>query len=134
MRVLSAVAITPGPPPGRAQVGHAWDLDGSGAAGPVTVFARPIQVVLRYGGADPEFLFYWDGAAWDALPTTVDRAAHIATASVPHLTVFAAFTAMGASSSGGGSGAAVAVAVIVALAVAIGVIAVAARRRGRAEP
>ena len=119
LRVLSAAGIAPNPPAGRSAASRPWDVGGIGPGGSGVVFSKPVEMSLRWTDVEPQFIEYWDGAAWDNLATSVDPARHTATASVPHLTVFQAFGAAAAAGDQGGSSGRVLIAVGVAAAVAI---------------
>ena len=138
LRVLSAAGIAPNPPAGRAAASQPWDVSGSGPGGPVVVFSRPVEISVRWTGVEPQFIEYWDGAAWDNLATSVDPGGHVATASVPHLTVFQAFGAAAAAGDQGGSGGRVLLAVGVAAVVAVAAVGAwwtrVVRRRPRVRP
>jgi len=71
-----------------AATGPVFDLSASDAAGPVTVFRKPITLELTYGTLRPAFIYYWDGEAWLQTPTTFAAGQHRAAAQTPHLTPF----------------------------------------------
>lgn len=66
-----------------------------------TTFEPPIDLVIAYdpakipaGFSESDLVIkMWDGTAWIDLDTTVDTAAHTATAKVSHFTIFALFAA-----------------------------------------
>jgi hypothetical protein len=88
---LAAVASDLPPPPGRVRSTAIWHLSATARGQPLTVFRRTLRIALRYPAAAPDLVCFWDGTAWEALPTTVDPAGRIATATSAHLSLFAAF-------------------------------------------
>jgi len=88
------------PPTGGFSVlGQSFAIEAHTLAGdPVTQFAQPLTIVVRYSdddldGQDEQGLqiHYWNEAQgqWVAIPTVVDAQANTLTAEVDHLTVFA---------------------------------------------
>ena len=72
----------------------AYDFGPSG-----TTFSVPIDLVIAYDPADVPagaelVIKMYDGTKWIDLPTTVDTAAHTATAKVSHFSIFALFAAV----------------------------------------
>jgi hypothetical protein len=91
------------PPPtsgGQQVVSTAVDLTATNVDGaPVTLFALPVQISLKFGvdPAPPAGVYFFDGRAWQSLPSTVDEQTGVVTGSSMHFTVFAAVTAPVAS-------------------------------------
>lgn len=66
--------------------------------GAITSFGQPLNLQFTYTDAQiANFnesglqVHYWDGVKWVALPSTVDTATNVITATVTHLTIFAIF-------------------------------------------
>jgi hypothetical protein len=81
----------PSLPGARQPVTPVWDVVASGQAGPVTVFNRPLQLVVHYRQAQPAVIASWDGQEWVNMATTIDAGRRTATATAPHLTPVVAF-------------------------------------------
>ena len=97
---MQTVAVAEAPPTGGFSVlGNSFAIEAHTLAGdPVTQFAQPLTIVVRYsdddlGGQDENGLqiYYWDEAQvqWVAISTAVDPQANTLTAQVDHLTIFA---------------------------------------------
>ncbi len=78
-------------PNARKPVTPVWDVLASSRSGRVTVFNRPLRLVVHYRQAAPAVIASWDGQEWVNMATRVDAGARTATATAPHLTLVVAF-------------------------------------------
>jgi hypothetical protein len=84
---------------GLAVLGQGFNIEAQTLSGtPVTQFAQPLTLVVRYSDADVAGLdenslqiFYWNETqgSWVGMPTTVDAQANTLTIQLDHLTLFA---------------------------------------------
>jgi hypothetical protein len=81
----------PSLPTARKPVTPVWDVVAGGQAGAVTVFNRPLQLIVHYRQAPPAVIASWDGQEWVNMATTIDPGARTAMATAPHLTPVVAF-------------------------------------------
>ncbi|MBI4494743.1 MAG: IPT/TIG domain-containing protein, partial [Chloroflexi bacterium] len=97
VRLAQAPAPSPaGPNRERASLalelaGPAFEISARAADGTsITNLGQPAQVTLAYTGTPPSSVASWDGAAWQALPSSVDTGAMQATGTTTHFGLFAA--------------------------------------------
>jgi hypothetical protein len=102
---FSQETLAPPSPAGGVRLARAFRLEavGTGSGQPITRFAKPLRLVVRFTDADVSAvraraatalrIFYEDAAGvWKPIPTRVDVSAHTLSAEVDHFTTFGSGT------------------------------------------